>query len=123
MEVPQVTNNQISQKEQEAAAVIGHTEHQFNYLYEQRHVRLLHGLNGRLHQRDHGLQVVAVLPDEGPDVSQLVVLLPGDQTHQLLLPLLQDGHQAVEMVGQLLPLPLAILLRGDKEKDWYPQQS
>lgn len=74
-------------------------------------MRLLHGANGRLHQRDRGLQVVAVPTNESSHVLEFVVLFLRDLPHQLQLPLLQDAHQAVEAVAQLLPLSLAVLLR------------
>lgn len=89
------------------------------HLYEQRHLWLLHWLNGRLHQRHRGLQVVVLQTDERPKVSEFVVLLPGDQPHQLLLPLLQDGHQAVETAGQLFSLPLTVLLKWGREGENY----
>ena len=81
------------------------------YLYEQRHVWLLHGLYGGLDQRDGGLQVIAVPTNEQSNVFQLVVLLLGDETNQLLLPLLQDGHQPVKLVGQVLPPSPPIFLQ------------
>lgn len=83
------------------------------HLNKGRHVRFLHGLNGRLHQRYGGLQLVAVALDERPGAFEFVVLLLADEPHQLQLPLLQGRRQAVKMAGQLFPLPLSILLRSE----------
>lgn len=85
------------------------------YLYKRSHVRLLHGLYGRLHQFDCSLQLITVLTNQWAHIFELLVLSFGDQAHQLLLTLVQDGHQAVKMVGQLLPLSLTILLRDVRQ--------
>lgn len=56
---------------------------------------------------------MAVAPHERAGPFELVVLLPADQPHQLLLALLQGRHQAVEMAGQLFSLLLSVLLRPE----------
>lgn len=85
----------------------------FSHLYKQRHVWLLHGLYARLHQRDAHLQVIAVLTDERLNMFELFILFFGDETHQLLLPLLQDGHQTFKVAAQVFSLPLAVFLKND----------
>lgn len=83
------------------------------HLNKGRHVRLLHGLNGRLHQRYGGLQLVAAALDERASSFELVVLLLADEPHQLQLPLLQGRHQPVKMAGQLFSLLPSILLGSE----------
>lgn len=83
------------------------------HLNKGRHVRLLHGPDGRLHQRHGALQLLAVAPDERSSSFEFVVLLLADEPHQLLFALLQGRHQAVKMAGQLLALLLPILLRSE----------
>lgn len=83
------------------------------HLDEGGHVRLLHGLDGGLHQRHGGLQLAAVAADEGADPLELQVLLLADVPHQLLLPLLQRRHQTLKMAAQLVLLMLPVLLRSE----------
>ncbi|TNN85380.1 hypothetical protein EYF80_004402 [Liparis tanakae] len=90
------------------------TRGSLTHLYEHGHVRLLDGLQGRLHQRRRGLQAADVPAEERADAPESVVLLSGDEPHQLLLPLVQDARQDVQAGDQLLPPPPAVLLRGGR---------
>lgn len=81
------------------------------YLDKGSHVWLLHRADGRLHQCHGSLQLLAVAAEERSRLFQLVVLLPADEPHQLLLPLLQARQQPLKMAVQPFPLLLSILLR------------
>lgn len=88
--------------------VLGGKKH---YLQKHCHFRLVHELDPRLHQLRYILQVVRILPDQGSDVLQFLLLSSGDGLGHFGLPLLQDAVQVVELLTQVLfLLPAAFLL-------------
>lgn len=60
--------------------------------------------------------MVRILPDQGSDVLQFLLLCSGDGLGHFRLPLLQDAVQVVKLLTQVLfLLPAAFLLVGSAD--------
>ena len=80
------------------------------HLQEDGHLRLVHGVDAGLQDPGHAVQVFCVLPLQGADVVQLLLLLRRDLHAHLALALLQDGVEVVEGLAHLGLLSASVLL-------------